>query len=494
MLGEPAQCAPPALAPATRIAAAVGYRDATSLSRGSLALVQRSARVEAANSKQNQQGRMSHWRGLGCKPNAVAIPWQSATWSIDMPYHAWQFSATESLDGDSYIGAVVTASPTTYVQGESISGLPVMNGGSWAYTITSGRSLTAVAPGDPQTLAAAGQVVVFEYFTASGYEISPTSEIDALFLGTSTVDGTQGLGSESDSVAFNGSGSTLSSNSSAFVNFGRAVNPGLATAVSSPLQQVGLMAELPGTNAIDYLQISGSSLQSSDTVAPYTSFNVVADGGIGDNLFGQYNGYGNSLVTQGDGGQIDFMTLDQQGNLTASGLMNGSYWDVHGSVPVGLPNFTAPSGTDTPALISQSQAGQIDLLWFDYPNGTALQDSLLLDGNYWNAVATGNVTGDGHADIVTQNSTSGQIDFLTGFNGSALTQSALASGSFWPVKGTADLDHNGHPWLISQDPGSGQVDLLKFSGGTLVASDLLAQPLPPIVSGSQVASNFWKIF
>ncbi|MBR0939418.1 hypothetical protein [Bradyrhizobium jicamae] len=410
--------------------------------------------------------------------------------------YEWTFTATESVDGDSYTGAVVTADPTTYFQGETVAGSTVQDGGVWTYTITSGAIGPIVtAPGDPQLPAASGEVVVFNYQTANGYNLATTGEIQFLFMG-GYLSGESGLGSESGAIAFNDGGSNLI--------FNESVPVGGQNAVSSPPNgfpgdAAGLMVQLPGTDAIDYIKISGSTLTSgstiqlSDLVAPYTAFKVVADAGIGTNDFGQYNGYGNTLITQGNGGQIDFLKVDQSGNLIGSSLMSGSYWDVQASIPMGLTNFSTPAGVQSPALVSQSSSGQIDLLWFNYPAGNTLNNSLLLDGSYWKVTAAGNVTGDGHADLVTQSS-GGQIDFLTGFSGTTLTQSALVQGSYWDVKGTVDLDHNGHQWLITQDSVSGQVDLLKFSGNSLVASDLLQQALPPIVSGSQVASNHFGIF
>ena len=109
-------------------------------------------------------------------------------------------------------------------------------------------------------------------------------------------------------------------------------------------------------------------------------------------------------------------------------LMAGSYWDVKGA---GV--FSGGTGAE---FVSQSAAnGQIDFLGFN--NTGKLTTSSLTSQSFWKVVGVRDVNGEGHSDVITQ-SQSGQIDILF-FDNLKLVGSDLLPGHYDTVHDVADM-------------------------------------------------------
>ena len=152
-------------------------------------------------------------------------------------------------------------------------------------------------------------------------------------------------------------------------------------------------------------------------------------------------------------------------------------------------------------VIQDQTTGQIDFLKF---NGAELVGSFLKDYGLtgWKVVANGEFNGDGHPDLVAQNQSTGFLDFLFLDANANLIASALSNvpvptvhgagffgGFFGLVPGQIG------PALVSQ-LSNGQLDFLVFNpSGVLIASDLVQNTvgLPPMV-GVASASVFIDFF
>jgi hypothetical protein len=229
------------------------------------------------------------------------------------------------------------------------------------------------------------------------------------------------------------------------------------------------------TGAIDFLSANGPALTQSAL-----STNLWPVVGEGD-----FNGDGQmDLVTQKNGA-IDFVFM-QGSNITGSDLLSGSYWNFVGTGY--FPGFFPLALGGGPELITQSAAGQIDLLHFF---GSSLNASGLLNGTYDHVVGAGDFYGNGQIEIATQNSV-GQIDLLT-FNGTNLVASALVPGTYWTVKGVADVNHDGTSDFITENSATGQIDYLMMSGAQVTGSLLENTAIPGwnVVNASQTADQFF---
>ena len=148
-------------------------------------------------------------------------------------------------------------------------------------------------------------------------------------------------------------------------------------------------------------------------------------------------------------------------------------WDAN-SPPVISANL--PQVLQHDVVIQNDTTGQVDYLKYF---GTTLVASDLKDyglGSVWKIVASDIINGDGFPDLVAQNQTTSQIDFLFLNANGDLIGSALGSSvprivgvgfHFGTVPGQA-----GHT-MVSQLP-DGQLDMLGFnSAAQLIASDLV---------------------
>jgi hypothetical protein len=248
----------------------------------------------------------------------------------------------------------------------------------------------------------------------------------------------------------------------------------------APLPTNSALAQL-GNGSLDYLQFTGTALTQSDLISP-TSWSIRAEGS-----FNNDQGLTTQLVAQDpsnpNNGAIDLLFL-HDGNLYASALLQGAYWNV-----VGAGDF---DGSGRTGIATQNAAtGQIDLLWF---TGTRLTGSELLNGTYQPVVGAADINGDGKTDLITQNAGGGPLDFLF-FTGTNLTGSFQTSTSFWSVHDAANTSTPGQTAMLSQDPVSGALDYLGFNGTSFVSSQLengSYTALSP-VQGTQAALNLFPV-
>jgi len=157
-----------------------------------------------------------------------------------------------------------------------------------------------------------------------------------------------------------------------------------------------------------------------------------------------------------------------------------------------MPNL--PATTQNVVAIQSTTTGVVDYLHF---NGTTLDQSFAVDyglGAAWKVVAQGNFNADLTADLVAQNTSTGQLDFLYLGAGAKLIATFITPGSFAPVVGEGFFGNAAGqqgPSLVSQDA-SGQLNMLAFDGtGKLIASDLIANSVGLAhVVGVATAGNF----
>jgi hypothetical protein len=147
--------------------------------------------------------------------------------------------------------------------------------------------------------------------------------------------------------------------------------------------------------------------------------------------------------------------------------------------------------SDQHSVVIQNTAnGQVDFLRF---NGSTLQSSAIRDYGLsgWTVVGNGDLNGDGNADLVAQNNTTGQLDFLFLNATGNLTASALSNVPVPHAVGVGEF--NGPTPNVVTQLANGQLDFLGFNAtGGLIASDLVANTvgLPTAIGVGESATNF----
>ena len=104
-------------------------------------------------------------------------------------------------------------------------------------------------------------------------------------------------------------------------------------------------------------------------------------------------------------------------------------------------------------------------------NGTSITDSAVVanPGANWKAVGTGDFNDDGHSDILLQN-TNGAVAIweMNGANGTNVADSAVVAnpGANWKVVGTGDFNGDGHSDILLQNT-NGNVAIWEMNGGPI---------------------------
>jgi hypothetical protein len=151
--------------------------------------------------------------------------------------------------------------------------------------------------------------------------------------------------------------------------------------------------------------------------------------------------------------------------------------------------------SDQHSVVIQNTAnGQVDFLRF---NGSTLQSSAIRDYGLsgWTVVGNGDLNGDGNADLVAQNNTTGQLDFLFLNATGNLTASALSNVPVPHAVGVGEF--NGPTPNVVTQLANGQLDILSFNytAGTLTASDLIANTVGlPTAIGVGESFTSWPVF
>jgi len=118
--------------------------------------------------------------------------------------------------------------------------------------------------------------------------------------------------------------------------------------------------------------------------------------------------------------------------------------------------------------------GQVGVYFFGGPQGTTVLRSETvspLSAMGWNVVGAADLNGDGHPDLLLQNSSTRQVmvAYLGGASGTAVTGTQeLNSSSFggWTAVGMQDMNGDGHPDLILVKDASGE-SIVNYYGGEL---------------------------
>jgi len=122
----------------------------------------------------------------------------------------------------------------------------------------------------------------------------------------------------------------------------------------------------------------------------------------------------------------------------------------------------------------RESTGQVGVHFFGGPQGTTLLRSETispLSAMGWNVVGAADLNGDGHPDLILQNSSTRQVmvAYLGGSSGTTVSASQeLNSSSFggWTAVGMQDMNGDGHPDLILVNDATGE-SIVNYYGGEL---------------------------
>ncbi len=146
-----------------------------------------------------------------------------------------------------------------------------------------------------------------------------------------------------------------------------------------------------------------------------------------------------------------------------------------------IPSQSDFNGDGKPDLLWQHQGDGRLSVWL--MNGLTQLSALAPDppevtDTAWKIVGTGDVDGDGNADVFWQNTTTGDLSLWT-MNGLQLISGdplvpSNAGDSNWRVRAVADVNHDGHPDLIWQHVTQGWVSVWTMTGRTMIEGHLLS--------------------
>ena len=125
-------------------------------------------------------------------------------------------------------------------------------------------------------------------------------------------------------------------------------------------------------------------------------------------------------------------------------------------------------------IANHESTGQVGVFFFGGAQGTTLLRSEIispLSAVGWNAIGAADLNGDGHPDLLLQNSSTRQVmvAYLGGSSGTTVTATQeLNSSSFggWTAVGMQDMNGDGHPDLILVNDASGE-SIVNYYGGEL---------------------------
>ena len=125
-------------------------------------------------------------------------------------------------------------------------------------------------------------------------------------------------------------------------------------------------------------------------------------------------------------------------------------------------------------IANHESTGQVAVYFFGGPQGTTLLKSETispLSAMGWNAIGAADLNGDGHPDLILQNSSTRQVmvAYLGGSSGTTVTATQeLNSSSFggWTAAGMQDMNGDGHPDLILVNDATGE-SIVNYYGGEL---------------------------
>ena len=229
-----------------------------------------------------------------------------------------------------------------------------------------------------------------------------------------------------------------------------------------------LLQNVSGQAAI--WDVSGASLTSSALLGanPGPNWKDVGTGDFNDDMLPD-------ILLQNTNGAIAIWETNGTSVTSSAVVANpGPSWKT-----VGTGDFNDDGHSD---ILLQNTNGAVAIWDMNGANGTTVADSAVVanPGANWKAVGTGDFNDDGHSDILLQN-TNGAVAIweMNGANGTTVADSAVVAnpGANWKVVGTGDFNGDGHSDILLQNT-NGNVAIWEMSGVSATSSAVLGDPGP----------------
>ena len=251
-------------------------------------------------------------------------------------------------------------------------------------------------------------------------------------------------------------------------------------AVNSGTAGVAVVSALPppptGSNDILFQNVSGqaaiwdvsgATLTSSALLGanPGPNWKDVGTGDFNDDMLPD-------ILLQNTNGAIAIWETNGT-SVTGSAVVANSGPNWHA---IGTGDFNDDGHSD---ILLQNTSGAV-AIWD--MNGTSITSSAVVanPGANWKAVGTGDFNDDGHSDILLQN-TNGTVAIweMNGANGTTVADSAVVAnpGANWKVVGTGDFNGDGHSDILLQNT-NGNVAIWEMNGVSITSSAAVGDPGP----------------
>jgi serralysin len=140
--------------------------------------------------------------------------------------------------------------------------------------------------------------------------------------------------------------------------------------------------------------------------------------------------------------------------------------------------FLADFGGDGKAdiVFQNSGSGEV-FIWNQDGFAIASAGSIGVPGTVWQVKGAGDLNGDGQADIVFQNSTTGDVYGWLQNGLTTISNGTIGTpGTAWQVEGVADFNGDGKDDLLFQNTGSGEVFIWNQDGLAITAGSSIGTP------------------
>ena len=364
-------------------------------------------------------------------------------------------------DGSGYVSALVNWTTQYSIAQPSVDDGPSTGTVEWKIvTSANGPALSdftswaGVGPAGPFTSATSGTL---NFSAEQGAEYA---YIDLNFTPTASEPSNETFAIE---LLDPGTQTVLGSASSLTVNF---VNPAASAGTSPPTGDNDILFQnVSGQAAI--WDVSGATLTSSALLGanPGPNWKDVGTGDFNDDMLPD-------ILLQNTNGAIAIWETNGT-SVTSSAVVANSGPNWHA---IGTGDFNDDGHSD---ILLQNTSGAV-AIWD--MNGTSITSSAVVanPGANWKAVGTGDFNHDGHSDILLQN-TNGAVAIweMNGANGTTVADSAVVAnpGANWKVVGTGDFNGDGHSDILLQNT-NGTVAIWEMNGVSATSSAVLANPGP----------------
>ena len=447
---------------------------------------------------------------LDTSPNATAT-YASGTGTTSLTFN-YTVSSGQSTSGNS------TGGHLDYTSGSALT----LNGGAIIDTSSKLAVLTLYAPGAAGSLSANSSIVI----TGTSSKITPTVTVTPAHSNITTA--------QSDQVTVTVSGGAGNPTSTGSVTLSSGSYASAATTLTSGSASItvpaGQLAVGGDTLTGTYTPDSGSSstYNGATGTAPVTVTQAIgscanpnpnpnpnpASFANPDDFNGdcrsdilwrnstseevyQWLMNGTTIASQGTpGGPTSDWVIQGAGDFDGDGKSD-ILWRNSGTGEVyqWLMNGTTIASQGTPGTVAPSSGwviqgvgdfngdGKADILWRNSTtgdvyiwqmNGTTIASQgdlgIVSPSSGWNIVGVGDFNGDGKADILWQNSTSGEI-YIWLMNGISIASQGevgvVSPSSGWVIQGVGDFDGNGTSDILWQNTTSGEVYIWLMNGTTI---------------------------